>query len=132
MDFDLIVNSMGAFTCVLSVEKLPDGNIGDIRIVAGNKAYIDSIENPIQELNMENRTFIPNSVYTDYIPKDLNFETATIQAAVNKKVVHTYIRPERYGAWLNIVFMPLMTDHDNLCYCTYTMEIDLSQYKNHV
>ncbi|SEM12911.1 diguanylate cyclase (GGDEF) domain-containing protein [Butyrivibrio sp. ob235] len=126
MDFDLIANSLGAFTCVLSVEKLPDGKTGDIRIVAGNKAYIDSIENPIQELNMENRTFIPNSVYTDYIPKDLNFETATIQAAVNKKVIHTYVRPERHGAWLNMVFMPLMTDHDNLCYCTYTMEIDLS------
>lgn len=126
MDFNLIANSMGALTCVLSVEKKPNGEIGDIRIVTGNKAYIDSIENPMENLNMEKHRFIPDSIYTDYIPKDRNFEAACIQAAVNKKMLHTYVRPERHGAWLNMIFMPLMTDHDNLYYCTYSMEIDLA------
>jgi hypothetical protein len=43
MDFQQIADSMAAMTCIVSVEKRPDGGYGDIRIVTGNRAYIDSI-----------------------------------------------------------------------------------------
>ncbi len=125
MDFNVIANSLGAMTCVISVEKLPDGKCGKIRIVAGNEAYIHSLENPINELKIEKLKFIPNQEYTTFLPKDLNFENACYRAAVEKKVLHTYVRPDRYDVWLNMVFMPLMCDEDDLCYCTYTMEFDL-------
>ena len=42
--FQKFVDSFTAATSVISVEKLPDGKYGAIRIVAGNKPYIDSIE----------------------------------------------------------------------------------------
>ena len=45
MDFQNVVDSIGAMTCVMSVEKLEDG-YGEIRVVTGNRAYIDSIEKP--------------------------------------------------------------------------------------
>ena len=125
MDFDIIANSMGAMTCVISVDKLPDGKYENIRLVAGNKAYIASLENPIEELNIAERKFIPNSLYTEYLPQDLNFEYAVYQAAVNKKVLHSYVKPDRHDVWINMVFMPLMADEGNTCYCTYTMELDL-------
>ncbi|WP_051204931.1 sensor domain-containing diguanylate cyclase [Butyrivibrio sp. VCD2006] len=124
MDFNAIANSMGAMTCVISVEKLPNGEYGEIRLVSGNKAYIDNVENPVDELNLEKRHFIPNSLYTDYLPKDMNFETACYQAAVKKKMIHSYVMPERHDVWINMVFMPLVCDEGNICYCMYTMELD--------
>ena len=45
MDFQKFVDGFQPMTCVVSIEKLPNGKYGEIRIVAGNKAYIDSVEN---------------------------------------------------------------------------------------
>lgn len=45
MDFQKFVDGFHPMTCVMSVENLGNGKWGKIRIVAGNKAYIDSIEN---------------------------------------------------------------------------------------
>ena len=39
MDFQNIVDSLYAPTCVVSVEKRPDGGYGNIRLVAGNERY---------------------------------------------------------------------------------------------
>ena len=125
MDFDLLAKSMGAMTCVLSVEKLPGDKCGEIRIVSGNDAYIDSIEKPIDEMVMKKRTFVPNQIYTNYLTKDLNFENACYQAAINRKMVHSYVRPDRFDVWLNMVFMPLMINEGNIYYCTYSMEVEL-------
>ena len=46
MDFQAVVDAIGAMTCVVSVEKLENGGRGKIRIVTGNEAYIRSIERP--------------------------------------------------------------------------------------
>ena len=43
MDFKTFVDGFKTMTCIISVEKFPDGSYGNIRIVTGNKAYIDSI-----------------------------------------------------------------------------------------
>ena len=55
MDYQQFVNGFELTTCIISVEKFPDGGYGNIRIVAGNKPYIDSIENPY-ELEIELNT----------------------------------------------------------------------------
>lgn len=44
MDFQAFVDNIETMTCVISVEMKEDGNYGDIRLVAGNKAYVQSIE----------------------------------------------------------------------------------------
>ena len=74
MDFQKIADSMTAMTCVVSVEKKPDGGRGKFRIVAGNRAYVGSIENPAPGTKMLSDRFVPNSEYTKYLTRDLNFE----------------------------------------------------------
>ena len=124
MNFQNVADSIGAMTCIISVEKLPDGGYGDIRIVTGNRSYIDSIEHPMQSVEMLTRSFVPGSLYTTYMTRDLNFENACYSAAVEKKCLHSYAHPDRYDVWFNMTFLPLWPDEGNLCYCTYTMEIN--------
>ena len=124
IDFQKVADSMAAMTCIVSVEKLPQGGYGDVRIVTGNRAYIDSIEHPMQDVVMLTKQFVPNSLYTTYMTRDLNFEDFCYRAAVQKKCLHSYAHPDRYNVWFNMTFLPLWPDDGNLCYCTYTMEIN--------
>ena len=124
MDFQKIADGMTAMTCIVSVEKLPDGKRGKFRIVAGNRAYIDSIENPAPGTQMLSDKFVPNSEYTDYLTRDLNFEDYCYGAAVEKKCLHSYAHPDRMNVWFNMMFLPLDADTDDLCYCMYMMEIN--------
>lgn len=125
MDFQEYVEKFENMTCILSVEKLPDGGYGDIRIVVGNKAYISSIEDPqhISASSMLSNKFIPNCLYEKYIPKDLNFEASCYSCAIEKKIMHTYIHPERYDFWIHMVMMPLHSDTPGIEYCTYSQEL---------
>ncbi len=123
MDFQKFVDGFHTMTCVMSVEKLPDGKYGKIRIVCGNKAYIDSIENmPDMPAAFSNK-FIPNSEYQNYFPQDPNFEYFCYSSAVLKKPMHSYVHPERFDFWFNLFSLPLEADDGNLCYCTYTQEV---------
>ena len=75
MDFKSFVDMIDVMTCIISVETKEDGSYGDIRIVTGNAPYIASIE-VIDESapRMLSDKFVPNSLYQNYFPKDLNFE----------------------------------------------------------
>ena len=123
MDFQKFVDGFHPMTCVISVEKLPEGKWGKIRIVAGNKAYIDSIENMPDVPQAFLKKFIPNSEYQDYFPQDTNFELFLYNSAVNKKPLHSYVHPDRFDFWFNLFAMPIDYEEGNLCYCTYTQEI---------
>lgn len=123
MDFQAIVNSMTAATCVVSVEDLGEENYGKIRLVTGNKIYIDSIERPHSDMQMLTTKFIPNSEYTNYMNRDLNFEDACFNAAIKKKCIHSYAHPARFDVWFNMNFIPLEADEGNLRYCLYMMEV---------
>jgi len=124
MDFQKIVDGIGAMSCVVSVEKLENGGRGTIRIVTGNRAYIDSIEKPTPGTEMLTTKFVPNSEYTRYLTRDLNFEDFCYRAAVEKKCLHSYAHPERLDVWFNMTFLPLAPDDGNICYCAYIMEIN--------
>ena len=91
------VNQFDSMTCIMSVEKNPDGSYGKMRIEVGNKAYMASYErnsdNPI-DMPFGNK-FVPGQEYTAYIPKDLNFEHFIFNSAVNKKPMHAYIHPRQ-------------------------------------
>ncbi|MBR3516661.1 MAG: GGDEF domain-containing protein [Lachnospiraceae bacterium] len=123
-DFQSFVDRMGAMSCVVSVEQLEDGHAGKFRIVAGNDAYIGSIERPQPGTEMLIDKFIPNTEYTKYLTRDLNFEDACYQAAILKKCIHSYAHPDRMPVWFNMSFLPLFCDEDNLHYCLYVMEIN--------
>jgi diguanylate cyclase (GGDEF)-like protein len=124
MDFQSFVDSVPTAACVVSVEKLENGSYGKVRIVTGNKVYIDSIEHPADNLAMLTQKFVPNSEYTDYLTRDMNFEDACYNAAVNKKCLHAYAHPARFDVWFNMTFLPLAPDDGNICYCMYIMEIN--------
>lgn len=124
MDFQKVVDGIGAMACVVSVENLGNGRAGKYRIVAGNQAYIDSIEKPAPGTEMLSDKFIPNQEYTVYLSRDLNFEDFCYRSAVNKKCLHSYVHPDRFDLWFNMTFLPLEPNEGNLCHCLYIMEIN--------
>lgn len=126
MDFQAIADGMSAMTCVVSVERQPDGSFGPYRIVTGNKAYIDSIEHPAPGTKMLHEKFVPNSEYTDYITRDLNFEEYCYRAAFERKCLHSYAHPDRMEVWFNMMFLPVGDEsEENIRYCLYIMEINM-------
>ena len=123
MDFQKFVDGFHLMTCVMSVEKLPEGKWGKIKIVAGNKAYVDSIENMPDVPQAFKKKFIPNTEYQEYFPKDANFELFLYGSAVLKKPMHSYVHPDRFDFWFNLFAMPIDYEDGNICYCTYTQEL---------
>lgn len=122
MDFQAFVDGIDTMTCVMSVEMKEDGNYGDIRLVAGNEAYIQSIESAWDGPQLMSNKFVPNSLYQNYFPKDLNFETVCYRAAVEKQPVHTYVHPDRFDFWFDLYLIPLKNE-GNIYYCTYTQVV---------
>ncbi len=123
-DFQKLADGIEAATSVMSVQVKEDGSMGELRIVAGNKAYIDAIEKPAGDYHMNSDKFIPNSIYTDYVPRDLNFEDYCFRSAVQKKCLHSYVKPSNMPVWFNMTFLPAGPSEGNIHYCTYTMEVN--------
>jgi len=122
MDFQKLVDSISGMACVISVEKITGDSYGTIRIVTGNKAYIESIESNTLGIHKK-MTFVPNSEYQRYLYKDLNFEHFVYNTAVLKHHNHNYITPERYDYWFNMFAIPLDFEDDRFNYCLYTHEV---------
>ena len=134
MDFKGFVDMIDIMTCIISVESRGDGTYGDIRIVTGNAHYIASIEMVDESApSMLTNKFVPNSLYQEYFPKDLNFEDFCYRCAVLKQPMHTYVHPERFDFWFNLYMIPLGSK-GNLHYCTYsqilTKNADSEQMSN--
>lgn len=123
MDWKNFSEHFDTVTCVISVEKKPDGKCGTVRIVTGNRKYLDSLELAAGQVDLGSEKkveFVPNSEYTRYIPKDLNFEDVCFRAAVLKRPVHNCVHMPRYPFDIMAYLMPLESGDENLGYCTYT------------
>ena len=130
MDFQEYADIYDAPTCIISVEKKSDGGYGDIRLVAGNKQYTDPFENPsfpdipemsgFPEMLKSTHKFIPNSLYVDYLPKDLGFEKICYRAAIKKIPIHTYVHLNEINTWFDIFCIPLCVEDDKAGYCVFT------------
>ena len=110
-------------TCILSVEKKPDGGCGTVRIVTGNKKYLDSLALAAGGVDLdsdEKTEFVPNSEYTRYIPKDLNFEDVCYRCAVLKQPIHNCVHAIRYPFDIMAFFQPLASDDEGMGYLAYT------------
>ena len=119
MDFKQLCDSVTQNACVLSVQKVGDG-FGEIRIVAGNQGYIDSFKGD----TYARHDFVPDSLYTDFLPKNLNFEDYCFRCAVKKELLHSYAYPENFQMWFHMLFIPLEYQTERLCYCLYIMEMN--------
>ena len=132
MNFQELVDSFHAPTCILSVKKRPDGGYRDIRIVACNKECLEHIEHPDYAISpdMQSRPkkidtvnkFVPDSPYERYLPKNLSFEDLCYRSAVGKKPIHTYVRVNEIDLWFNIFCMPIDREDGDTCYCSYTTQ----------
>ena len=123
MDWRRIADHFDPMTCVLSVEKKPDGKCGTVRIVTGNQKYIDSIALASGAVGLDSTEkveFVPGSEYTRYIPKDLNFEEVCFRAAILKQPVHNCVHAPRYDFDIMAYFMPMESKEENIGYCTYS------------
>ncbi len=123
MDWKSFAERFDPMTCILSVEKKPDGKCGTIRYVTGNEKYLASLALAAGgvDLGSEKKTeFVPNSEYTRYIPKDLNFEDACFQCAIMMQPMYNFVRASRYPFDIKSYFMPLESDDENIGYCSYT------------
>lgn len=124
MDLKQFVNQFIPMTCIISVDKLPDGSFGNIKIVTGNDAYINAAESyrSVGAADIFKTSFVPDSPYERYMPKDLNFEDYCYRCAVLGQPLHTYVHPERFDFWINLTMMPIISDKENTYYCTYSQE----------
>ncbi len=117
MDFDRILSAYKSKTCVMSVERFPDGKYGNIRIAAGNKAHCDDM------MNVMHRPFIPDSPYAEYFPENKNFEDFCYRCAFQGQPLHSYVRLPQMGLWLNMFLLPLESDKENTGYCVYAYDV---------
>ena len=129
MDFQNVVNAFYSPTCVVSVKRLEDGGFGEIRLVTGNKKYVEMIEQRIKEeperVHVEKgSSFVPGSLYTDYFPHNRSFEYICFRAAVEKAEMHTYAHLNTNDIWFDIYAIPLDHNDGNTFYCTYTATVN--------
>ena len=123
MDWKSFVDRFEPATCVISVEKKPEGGYGAIRIVTGNGKYIDALALAAGgvELSSDKKAeFVPNSEYTRYIPKDLNFEDVCYRSAVLREPMQNCVRASRYPFDIVAYLLPMESDDTRLGYCTFT------------
>jgi diguanylate cyclase (GGDEF)-like protein len=116
MDYKECAENFEQIACVVSMELLENGDYGDIRIEYGNQTY----RNYVDELG---DFYVPGGLYTDYIPKDLNFENLCYKCITEKKALHSYVNAVGFDAWMDINLMPLKSDDDKLGYCLFSFEM---------
>ena len=123
MDWSKFAECFDPMTCVLSVEKKEGGGYGTIRIVTGNQKYLDSLALAAGGVDLDSDAkaeFVPNSEYTRYIPKDLNFEDVCYRCAILKEPIHNCVRMGRYSFDINMYMMPAAYEDEQLAYCTFS------------
>lgn len=121
MDFQIIVDSLCAPSCIVSVEKRLGGGYGDIRLAAGNKKYADLLDVRMRpNVSTSSEYFVPGLLYTEYFQQNINFEDVCYRSAVLKKEVHTYAHIYNVDVWFDIYAMPLDHEEGNICYCLYS------------
>ena len=113
MDYKSILENYISKACIMSVDILDDGKYGNIRIVAGNKVHQDEVK------RLEGKEYTENVPYEEIFPKSLNFEDYCYRSAVLSEPHHSYIEVEDYGVWLEMYFLPLRSDKENIGYCLY-------------
>ena len=123
MDFKQLCDSIDKIACVVSVQKVNNG-YGEIRIVDGNEKYLNSFRYTEPGNEKPSVDFIPNTLYTRYLEKNLHFENYCYNSAVKKELLHSYAYPENTKAWFHMLFIPIDYEKDDLAYCIYIMDIN--------
>ncbi|MBO4426448.1 MAG: hypothetical protein J5776_05515, partial [Clostridiales bacterium] len=103
MDYKDFVANFKRVACVLSVDLKETDSDNRYFVVDANDAYKLTVVKNIED-------FECNVPYTRYIPKAANFEDLCDTCVTQNKPVHTYFDIELYNAWMEVFFMPLVSD----------------------
>jgi len=98
---------------ILSVEKKPDGEYGEIRIVYANRGY--------KELMGADR-YYDNMPYHELVPKEVKFERFCYRAAILGQRMRTYVETKALGMWTDFEMIPLTSDSEDIGYCLFIFE----------
>ena len=113
MDFQGFVNTFAMPCAVLSVKKNSSGHCEEIRIVAANDFYKET---------MGVVRYRDNMLYSELVPKDLKFEDFCYRSAVLKKKMHAYVETRGLNAWTDWTTVPLGIEESDLSYCAFFFE----------
>ena len=119
INFRELCNCFKQTACVVSIEK-KDSVEREIRIVDGNEPYVNSFKANVYSKH----DFVPNSIYTDYLVKNLNFEEYVYRSAIKKELLHSYAYPEHFKTWMHMLFIPVDYETEDLAYCLYIMDMN--------
>ena len=103
--------------CLISVDIYPEGKYGNITIVNGNKTHAEEVE------QIMGYPYAENVPYGVYFPQNMNFEDYCFRSAVLKQQVHAYTEIPLKGIWVEMFFMPLISDGKNKRYCILSYNV---------
>lgn len=112
MNYQDFVNTVSMPCCVLSVEQTTAGVCGEIRIIAANKAY----------KNTMGPGYYDGMLYYELVPQDNKFEDYCFRAAILKQRMHAYVETKALGFWTDQTLIPLESDREDLGFCQFIFE----------
>lgn len=111
-DYQIFTEYIGMPCCVMSVEKKEDGSCGEIRIIAANKAYRETM----------GPAYYDGMIYSELVPQDNKFEDYCYRAAVLGQKMHAYVETKALNAWTDQTLIPLESDREDAGYCQFIFE----------
>jgi diguanylate cyclase (GGDEF)-like protein len=136
-----LVNLSPIPSCILTVEKNPDGSCGEVRFYAINeifkKSYYDLFAQNEKGEKLIYEHFedqIEGKSYTAHLPKEPNFEEVCFRSAWKNEYINTYVDTTKmYGYWTQDILSPVNIDTGNpnirFCKFEYTLNKDMDSGK---
>lgn len=112
MDFQQFTDCVGMPCCVMSVQKLPNGDYGEIRIICANESY-KKIMGP---------AYYDGMIYSELVPKENKFEDFCYRAAILGQRMHAYVDTRALGCWTDQTLIPMESDREDMGYCQFIFE----------
>ena len=124
MDLQKYVDGFYTLSCVVAVEIKENDEIGEVLIAAGNKRFVDIVEDPpyIMHGRTGNIIFRPYTHYELYFPRSHDFETLTSRCVLSRQPLYSFVHLNMSDMWFNIFVMPIGYEDDKYRYCTYSIE----------
>lgn len=98
MNFDEMLAQLNSACCIMSIEKLADGHVGECRIVTSNEKYAISMGLPSKPDNI---------LYQTIVPQDDVFEDHCFRCAHGEERIHYYQQVSEMNMWIDVVMTPL-------------------------
>ncbi len=112
MDFQSFVDTVDMPCCVMSVRKAQEDTCGEIRIIAANRRYRETM----------GPAYYDGMLYTELVPQDNKFEDYCYRAAILRQRMHAYVETKALGCWTDQTLIPLASNREDMGYCQFIFE----------